>query len=94
MRFGLSDIKEFVHFGLTSQDINNTSIPYSLKVSTDEVVLPMMQQVVDIIATKADEYKDISLLARTHGQPHHQQDWAKNFMFLWQGYKNNSTNST
>jgi len=65
----LSDLKEIVHFGLTSQDINNTSIPYSLKVSTDEVVLPLLQQVVDTIAQKAEEYKDVSLLARTHGQP-------------------------
>ncbi|MFT5512675.1 MAG: adenylosuccinate lyase [Bacteroidia bacterium] len=65
----LSDIKEFVHFGLTSQDINNTAIPYSLKVSTDEVVIPSIQKVIESIAAKAEEFKDIPLLARTHGQP-------------------------
>lgn len=65
----LSDIKEFVHFGLTSQDINNTAIPYSLKISSDEVIVPQLQQVLDIISAKAEEFKDIALLARTHGQP-------------------------
>jgi adenylosuccinate lyase len=65
----LTDLKEFVHFGLTSQDINNTAIPYSLKVSSDEVVIPQLMQVVESIVAKADEYKDVALLARTHGQP-------------------------
>ncbi len=65
----LSDIKEFVHFGLTSQDINNTAIPYSLKVSSDDVVMPQIQQVIDLITEKAEEFKDVALLARTHGQP-------------------------
>ena len=64
----LSDLKEFVHFGLTSQDINNTSIPYSLKVSTDEVVMPLLESVVAIISEKVTEFKDVPLLARTHGQ--------------------------
>ena len=65
----MSDIKEFVHFGLTSQDINNTAIPYSLKVSSDDVVMPQIQQVIDLITEKAEEFKDVALLARTHGQP-------------------------
>jgi adenylosuccinate lyase len=66
---GLGDLKEFVHFGLTSQDINNTSIPYSLKVSSDEVVVPLLTQVIDAISEKVEEYKDVAMLARTHGQP-------------------------
>ena len=65
---GLADVKEFVHFGLTSQDINNTSIPYSLKVSSDEVVVPMLKSVINIIAEKAGEYAEVPMLARTHGQ--------------------------
>ncbi len=66
---GLSDLKEFVHFGLTSQDINNTAIPYSLKVSSDEVLIPQLTSVIAAIEEKALEYKEIPLLARTHGQP-------------------------
>lgn len=66
---GLGDIKEFVHFGLTSQDINNTAIPYSLKISSDEVLVPMLEQVVSLIAEHATTYKDVPMLAKTHGQP-------------------------
>lgn len=65
----LSNIKEFVHFGLTSQDINNTAIPYSLKVSSDEVIAPQLSKVIEVITEKAEEFKDVALLARTHGQP-------------------------
>ncbi|MBO6516409.1 MAG: adenylosuccinate lyase [Bacteroidia bacterium] len=66
---GLSDVKEFVHFGLTSQDINNTAVPYSLKISSNEVIEPLLNEVVQAIANKVTEYKDVAILARTHGQP-------------------------
>lgn len=66
---GLERYLEFVHFGLTSQDINNTSIPLSLKQATHEIVLPSVNEVVNKLTSLAKEWKDISLLARTHGQP-------------------------
>jgi len=68
-RLGLDKIKEFVHFGLTSQDINNTAIPLSLKEAHLEVVLPMLQQLVIEIEKLAESLSDIPMLARTHGQP-------------------------
>ncbi len=68
-RLGLDEIKEFVHFGLTSQDINNTAIPLSLKEAHLEVVLPMLQQLVMEIEKLAESLSDIPMLARTHGQP-------------------------
>ena len=66
---GLENYLEFVHFGLTSQDINNTSIPLSLKHATHEVVIPTLELVIEKIASVAKEWKEVSLLARTHGQP-------------------------
>lgn len=66
---GIQDYKEFVHFGLTSQDINNTSVPLSIKECHENTYLPMMQKVVSIIEEKAYEWKDIPMLAHTHGQP-------------------------
>ena len=65
----LQDFKEFIHFGLTSQDINNTATPYSLKQAWQEVVGPALIQVIDLLQTKASEWQDVSMLARTHGQP-------------------------
>ncbi len=61
--------KEFIHFGLTSQDINNTSVPLSLKEGISEVYLPMLEQVIDLLDNLSKDWKDISMLARTHGQP-------------------------
>ena len=66
---GLENYLEFVHFGLTSQDINNTSIPLSLKHATNEVVIPTLELVIEKITSLAKEWKEVSLLARTHGQP-------------------------
>ena len=66
---GLSDVKEFIHFGLTSQDINNTSIPLSLKRGLHEVIEPALVEVNDLIKNMADQWKEISMLAKTHGQP-------------------------
>ena len=66
---GLSELKEFIHFGLTSQDINNTSVPLSMKECHDEVLLPAYRRIHDLLQQKAEEWKDIPMLAHTHGQP-------------------------
>jgi adenylosuccinate lyase len=65
----LENYLEFVHFGLTSQDINNTSIPLSLQQATDDVILPNLSGVHTKLIYLAKEWKHVSLLARTHGQP-------------------------
>ena len=66
---GLNDFKEFIHFGLTSQDINNTAIPLSTKEAFENVYLPGLVSVIAKLKELAMEWKDIPLLARTHGQP-------------------------
>jgi adenylosuccinate lyase len=66
---GLEKHKEFIHFGLTSQDINNTAVPLSLKESLEKVYYPLLNEVSDKLSTLAMEWKDIPMLARTHGQP-------------------------
>ena len=68
-RMGLSEQKEFLHFGLTSQDINNTATPLSLKEALQTVFLPELQGLIDNIVHYAGEWTSISMLARTHGQP-------------------------
>lgn len=65
----LADYKEFIHFGLTSQDINNTSIPLSLRDALVESIYPMLEELIDALNTRSDEWKDVSMLAKTHGQP-------------------------
>ncbi|MFL5765489.1 MAG: adenylosuccinate lyase [Bacteroidia bacterium] len=65
----LDEQKEFIHFGLTSQDINNTAVPYSVKDAMNDVIYPALDEVVNKLHTLASEWKDISMLARTHGQP-------------------------
>lgn len=66
---GLSAHKEFIHFGLTSQDINNTAIPLSLKDAMNQAYIPQLLEVVDHLKQLVDEWANIPLLARTHGQP-------------------------
>ncbi|MDG0973639.1 MAG: adenylosuccinate lyase [Crocinitomicaceae bacterium] len=66
---GLEKQLEFVHFGLTSQDINNTSIPLSLKEAIVNVYIPMLEKVIDKLTGNATDWKDIPMLAKTHGQP-------------------------
>ena len=66
---GLEKYLEFVHFGLTSQDINNTSVPLSVKEALDEVYYPMLNKLIDRLNVLKEEWKDIPMLARTHGQP-------------------------
>ena len=68
-RLEITDYKEFIHFGLTSQDINNTSIPLSVKEAVAQVYLPQLDEVIAQLNTLSEEYKEVSLLARTHGQP-------------------------
>lgn len=65
----IADQKEFIHFGLTSQDINNTAIPYSVKDAMNECLLPVLEEVVTKLNALSEEWKDVSMLARTHGQP-------------------------
>lgn len=66
---GLSDYKEFIHFGLTSQDINNTAVPLSIKNCLYTVYLPVLQQLVDELEQLATKWEHIPMLAKTHGQP-------------------------
>ena len=66
---GLADHKEFIHFGLTSQDVNNTAIPLSLKEFMDAEMLPAIQKLVALLNSLTDQWKDVAMLARTHGQP-------------------------
>lgn len=66
---GMEDFKEYVHFGLTSQDVNNTAIPLSLKEAWFHVMQPVLDRVVNTLKEKANQWKDVPMLARTHGQP-------------------------
>ena len=66
---GLDAYKEFIHFGLTSQDINNTSVPLSIKEAMDEVYYPQMEELIAQLRDYAEAWKDIPMLAKTHGQP-------------------------
>ena len=66
---GIQDRAEFVHFGLTSQDVNNTAIPLSMAEATADVLLPALQAVRDDLAALAEQWVDVPMLARTHGQP-------------------------
>ena len=66
---GLQEHKEFIHFGLTSQDINNTAIPLSIKDALVESYLPALEDLLKRLAELASDWKDIPMLARTHGQP-------------------------
>ena len=68
-KLGLGEFKEFIHFGLTSQDITNTAIPYSLKLACNDSIFPQLNKVVDKLSGLAKEWKNIPMLARTHGQP-------------------------
>ena len=77
---GLEAYKEFVHFGLTSQDINNTAIPLSLKEAMAGFYYPAVEEVRDKLAAFADEWREVPMLARTHGQPASPTTLGKEFM--------------
>ncbi len=66
---GLSEHKEFIHFGLTSQDINNTSVPLSVKEAIAHVYRPLLLELIEHLEARAEEWKDLPMLAKTHGQP-------------------------
>lgn len=66
---GFEAYKEFVHFGLTSQDINNTSVPLSVKEALEQVVYPLFEELLQLLRQYAEEWKDVPMLAKTHGQP-------------------------
>lgn len=68
-KLGLEKYKEFIHFGLTSQDINNTAVPLSLKDAVEKVYLPLLQEVLNKLKSLSKEWASVSMLARTHGQP-------------------------
>ncbi|MBR0433112.1 MAG: adenylosuccinate lyase [Bacteroidaceae bacterium] len=66
---GLDAYKEFIHFGLTSQDINNTSVPLSIKEALDEAYYPLIEKLIATLTQMANEWADVAMLAKTHGQP-------------------------
>ncbi len=66
---GLDEYKEFIHFGLTSQDINNTSVPLSIKEALEEVYIPQVEELIAQLQQYADDWKGVPMLAKTHGQP-------------------------
>ena len=61
--------QEFIHFGLTSQDINNTSVPLSIKEALEQVYYPLIEELIAQLKTYATEWANIPMLAKTHGQP-------------------------
>jgi len=68
-QLNLGNAKEFIHFGLTSQDVNNTAVPLSIKEAIAEVYLPLLDQIIADLNAKTAEWRDVPMLARTHGQP-------------------------
>ena len=66
---GFENYKEFIHFGLTSQDINNTSVPLSVKEAIEQVYLPLLEELIEQLHDYAEEWKNVAMLAKTHGQP-------------------------
>ena len=68
-KLGLAEFKEFIHFGLTSQDINNTAMPYAMKLAHTEVLLPLLEELIINLAQRAKSWRAVPMLARTHGQP-------------------------
>ncbi len=66
---GLSECKEFIHFGLTSQDINNTAVPLSMKEAWEDVLKPFLLEIRNLLFEKAEAWREVPMLARTHGQP-------------------------
>lgn len=67
--FGIAEYKEYIHFGLTSQDINNTSVPMSIADALKNVYRPRIVELIEHLESRADEWYDIPMLAKTHGQP-------------------------
>ena len=87
----LQHFKEFIHFGLTSQDINNTAIPLSIKEALENIYLPELDQVTKLLHELAEEHKDIPMLARTHGQPASPTKLGKEIKVFAQRIENQKT---
>ena len=85
---GLQNWKEFIHFGLTSQDINNTSVPLLLKESNEKVYLPALKRIINQLEDLANNWRDIPMLAHTHGQPASPTRLGKEFMVFVERLKN------
>ena len=84
----LSDFNEFIHFGLTSQDINNTAVPYSIKKALEEIMYPEFSDLIGLLEKQADKWKNISMLARTHGQAASPTRMGKEIMVFVERIKN------
>ncbi len=69
IKLGLNALREFIHFGLTSQDVNNTAIPLSIKEFNEQVYFPKIQELIEKLKSLSDEWRSVPMLARTHGQP-------------------------
>ncbi|HLP11629.1 MAG TPA: adenylosuccinate lyase [Flavobacteriales bacterium] len=87
-KLGLESYSEWIHFGLTSQDINNTAIPLSVKDALSTTIIPQLEELLAIIHQKANEYKHITVLARTHGQPASPTNLGKEFYVFCERLKN------
>jgi adenylosuccinate lyase len=85
---GLESYSEWVHFGLTSQDINNTAIPLSVKDGLKNVIIPAVELILAQIKTKAVEFKNLTMLARTHGQPASPTNLGKEFYVFCERLEN------
>ncbi len=85
---GLQKWKEFIHFGLTSQDINNTSIPLSVKESNEKIYLPTVKRIVEKLESLANDWQNVSMLAHTHGQPASPTKLGKEIMVFVERLKN------
>ncbi|MBU2651485.1 MAG: adenylosuccinate lyase [Bacteroidetes bacterium] len=87
-KLGLKEYREFVHFGLTSQDINNTAVPYATRLCFNDTLMPMILELQKKLAQKAKTWKDIPMLARTHGQPASPTRLGKEIMVFVERLKN------
>ncbi|MBI2257439.1 MAG: adenylosuccinate lyase [Flavobacteriia bacterium] len=86
--FELNSFSEWIHFGLTSQDINNTAIPLTLKESFEKIYLPKIQILISFLKNLSQEWKDISVLAKTHGQPASPTKLGKEFQVFSERLEN------
>ena len=84
----LSEFNEFIHFGLTSQDINNTAVPYSIKKALEEVFYPELSNLIGLLEKQTEKWKNISMLARTHGQAASPTRMGKEIMVFVERIKN------
>ena len=87
-KLNLEEFNEFIHFGLTSQDINNTAVPYSIKKALEEIILPEISNLIKLIEKNANIWSDISMLARTHGQAASPTRMGKEMMVFVERLKN------